>query len=171
MKRLTAFGIIAIMALSACSGSTSRMRDLYDPEAGPEEFAVAPSKPLEIPQDLASLPSPTPGGKNRVDPTPQADAIALLGGKAQPDTDSSTIGAGDQALFEYASRFGFDPNIRVDLAERDEKFRKNNARWSSFKLFRVDRYNQAYRFETLDAFKEVQRWRLMGVGTPSMPSR
>ena len=63
MKRLTAFGIIAIMALSACSGSTPRMRDLYDPEAGPEEFAVAPSKPLEIPQDLASLPSPTPGGK------------------------------------------------------------------------------------------------------------
>jgi len=55
------------------------------------------------------------------------------------------------------------------LAAADEKFRKNNARWTRLKLFRVDRYNQAYRFQTLDAAKEVQRWRRAGVQTPTMP--
>ena len=79
------------------------------------------------------------------------------------------IGAGDEALFGYATRFGMDPNIRGDLAAADEKFRKNNARWTRLKLFRVDRYNQAYRFQTLDAAKEVQRWRRAGVQTPTMP--
>jgi hypothetical protein len=170
MKRLTVLGIALIMVLSACSGGKPRMRDLYDPAAGPEEFAVSPNKPLEIPQDLASLPTPTLGGANRVDPTPQADAIAALGGTAKPAATAPGVGAGDQALFDYATRFGFDPNIRTDLATADEKFRTNNARWSRFKLFRVDRYNQAYRYQILDAYKEVQRWRLKGVQTPSMPS-
>jgi hypothetical protein len=44
------------------------------------------------------------------------------------------------------------------------------GRFSQIKLFRVDRYNQIYRRQTLDAKKEVQRWRELGVGTPSMPT-
>lgn len=172
MKHLTVFGIVAVMALSACSGREPRLRDLYDPNAGPEEFAVAPNKALQIPENLAALPTPTVGGTNRADPTPKADAVAILGGNPNATVAQSTgIGAGDAALFSYATRFGFDPNIRAELAARDERFRKGNARWSQLKLFRVDRYNQAYRFETLDAYKEVQRWRLAGAKTPSMPAR
>jgi hypothetical protein len=170
MLRQTVLGLAMIVMLSACSGSEPRMRDLYDPNAGPEEFAVAPNKPLQMPTDLAALPAPTKGGSNLADPTPKADAVALLGGDpARVTARGAGIGAGDEALFGYATRFGMDPNIRGDLAAADEKFRKNNARWTRLKLFRVDRYNQAYRFQTLDAAKEVQRWRRAGVQTPTIP--
>ena len=78
MRYAVVFGIIGSMMLSACSDTPPKLRDLYDPYAGPEEFAISPNLELEMPQDLASLPTPTPGGKNLTDPNPKGDAIALL---------------------------------------------------------------------------------------------
>ena len=80
MRYAVVFGVIGSMMLSACSDTPPKLRDLYDPYAGPEEFAISPNLELEMPQDLASLPTPTPGGKNLTDPNPKGDAIALLGG-------------------------------------------------------------------------------------------
>ncbi len=36
---------------------------------GPDEFAILPTKPLEMPADVAALPPPTPGAANRADPS------------------------------------------------------------------------------------------------------
>ena len=162
-------GIIGSMMLSACSDTPPKLRDLYDPYAGPEEFAISPNLELEMPEDLASLPTPTPGGKNLTDPNPKGDAIALLGGDPNRVTASQS-GANDGALWTYATRFGFDPNIRETISEEDRRFRLIQGRFSQIKLFRVDRYNQIYRRQTLDAKKEVQHWRERGVSTPSMPA-
>jgi hypothetical protein len=165
MKRFIAILLGTAFLLSACSGKPGRLRDLYDPKAGPEEFAVLPNESLEMPQNLTALPKPTPGGRNLVDPTPKADALAALGGRA----GSAKTVTGDAAFVAHVGRYGSDPEIRQTLADEDEKFRKTQARFSRLKLFRVDRYNQAYRFQTLDAYREVQRWRLLGVKTPTMP--
>ena len=110
MRYAVVFGVIGSMMLSACSDTPPKLRDLYDPYAGPEEFAVSPNLELEMPQDLASLPTPTPGGKNLTDPNPKGDAIALLGGDPNRVTASQS-GTNDGALWTYATRFGFDPNI------------------------------------------------------------
>ena len=51
-----------VLALGACESSGKLMTLASDD--GPEEFAIVPSKPLELPPDLAQLPAPTPGGAN-----------------------------------------------------------------------------------------------------------
>ena len=68
----------SVLALSACAGD-GRLMNLVSDD-GPEEFAILPTKPLELPPDLAALPDPTPGGSNITDQTPDADAVAALGG-------------------------------------------------------------------------------------------
>ncbi len=98
MRYAVVFGIIGSMMLSACSDTPPKLRDLYDPYAGPEEFAISPNLELEMPQDLASLPTPTPGGKNLTDPNPKGDAIALLGGDPNRVTASQS-GTNDGALW------------------------------------------------------------------------
>lgn len=168
MRYAVVFGIIGSMMLTACSDTPPKLRDLYDPYAGPEEFAISPNLKLEMPQDLASLPTPTPSGKNLTDANPKRDAIALLGGDPNRIVASQS-GTKDGAFWSYATRFGSDPNIRATVSEEDRRFRLIQGRFSQIKLFRVDRYNQIYRRQTLDAKKEVQRWRELGVSTPSMP--
>ena len=96
-----------------------------------------------------------------------SDLIEKLGGSID-DTDS--ISKRDKNLLEYVSRAGVDTNIREELAEEDRKFLRRMGVLTSVKLFRVDRYNQIYRKMTLSAPKELERWRSLGVRTPSMSS-
>ena len=74
---------VAILTLSACSNSEGvpELMNVGQPGAGPDEFAILPTKPIVIPENLAELPAPTPGGANLTDPTPNADAIVALGGR------------------------------------------------------------------------------------------
>ena len=50
----------------------------------PDEFMVLPTRPLEMPQNLAALPPPTPGAVNRVDYRPHTEAVAGLTGRPGP---------------------------------------------------------------------------------------
>ena len=159
--------LVSLFLLSACSSDDARLRDLYDVGTGPEEFAVLPSKPLIIPNNLTKLPIPDASAGNLADPTPKRDLIEKLGGSID-DTDS--ISKRDKNLLEYVSRAGVDTNIREELAEEDRKFLRRMGVLTSVKLFRVDRYNQIYRKMTLSAPKELERWRSLGVRTPSMSS-
>ena len=89
--RLIALGLSLAM-LAACSGGTA----LRNPQAGgdgPDEFAIVPTRSLQMPPDLAQLPAPTPGGGNITDPTPVADAVAVLGGVISP---GAACGAGSR---------------------------------------------------------------------------
>ena len=162
-RRLIALALL--MALPACAGDP-RMMNISQPRRdGPDEFAVAPSKPLEMPQTYAALPPPTPGGSNRVDQTPIADATIALGGRPEVLTRAS----GDGALVSYAGRYGVDPSIRPQLATADAAFRADNQGRLLERVFNVNVYYRAYEEMSLDQHRELERLRRAGIRTPSAP--
>jgi hypothetical protein len=50
MRYAVVFGIIGSMILSSCSDTPPKLRDLYDPYAGPEEFAISPTLNWKCPK-------------------------------------------------------------------------------------------------------------------------
>lgn len=164
MKLIFCFGMI--VTLAACAGGDRGLRDLRSNGGGPDEFRVMPMQPLTLPTDVTNLPVPTPGGTNLSDPTPNADAVAALGGNPNRLIPNGSP-ASDGALITAASRNGVDPAIRQTLAAEDAAFRNRQSR---FGLFRGrDRYFSAYARQALDAYGELQRFRNAGVATPSAP--
>ncbi len=158
--------VMITLAVSACS--QTGLRDLRPAGTGPDEFLILPNKPLEQPSDFSALPAPTPGGVNRTDTNPKAEAVAALGGAATA-LDTSNVPSGDGALLTAASRHGVEANVRADLAAEDAKFRRRENRTARFKLFPVDRYKEAYRRQTLDARRTNRIFRNAGAVTPSAP--
>ena len=165
---LGAIILAGAVALSGCADKG--LRQVNSVGQGPDEFLIMPNKPLTAPKDYAVLPAPTPGGSNLVDQNPNADAMIALGGNAAA-IESTGVPASDGTLVAQASRFGVPQNTRIALAGEDAKFRKRQGRLSSFKLFKVDRYEQAYRRQSLDPFGEAGRFRRAGLNTPSAPPR
>jgi hypothetical protein len=129
---------------------------------GPDEFAILPNKPLEQPQSYTQLPEPDQTTTNRTAPSPQADAIAALGG-------NPNAGINDGNLVSYAGRYGVAPSIRQTLAEEDLEFRRKNNGRVLERLFNVNVYFKAYRAQQLDQYAELERMRRAGVRTPSVP--
>jgi hypothetical protein len=151
-----------MLALAACSQGTPELMNLRNTEEGPDEFAVLPTAPLEMPE-TNELPQPTPGARNRVDPDPEADAIAALGGNP-----GRAAGAGS-GLISYATRFGVSGDIRPVLAAEDEEFRRRNNGRILERMFGTTVYFRAYREQALDRYAELERLRRMGVRTPAAP--
>ncbi|KPP89014.1 MAG: Beta-barrel assembly machine subunit BamF [Rhodobacteraceae bacterium HLUCCA08] len=162
----TAVMIVLGLSLSACAGGDRGLRDLRSPSGGPDEFSVLPLAPLSLPDDLSDLPRPTPGGANRTDPAPQAEAVAALGGSLSA-VDTAGIPASDAALVNAAGRAGTDPGIRATLATEDDAFRNRRARLGLFAG--PERYFRAYAGQALDAYAELARFRNLGVAVPSAP--
>lgn len=162
----------SLLTVAGCSGwrdKPPQLMNLRSSTNGPDEFSIVPPKPLELPEDLAALPDPTPGGENRTDQRPKDDAVLALGGT--PRTASDGVPASDGALLAYAARGGVTSDIRPTLAAEDlEHRRKNNGRILE-RLFGTNVYFRAYRKLSLDQQKELQRWRAAGAGTPSAPPR
>ena len=157
-----ALAIAALVILGACASGEPRLMNLRNPDPGPDEFGILPPKALTLPEDVKTLPQPTPGGENLTDPTPEADAIIALGGR--PDA-----GAGGAGLVGYAGRFGTSPTIRGELAASDLEFRKANRGRILERVFNVNSYFRAYSAESIDKDAELNRWRARGVRTPSAP--
>jgi hypothetical protein len=170
-RGVLAVALGAVLALPACSSGddTPNLMNIQQQGAGPDEFAILPSKPLTIPENLAELPPPTPGGTNRTDPTPDADAIVALGGR--PGAPTGGIPASDAGLANYASRYGVTPGIRQTLATEDLELRQDNEGRVLERLFNVNVYYRAYANQTLDQHDELERWRARGVRTESAPPR
>lgn len=160
--------ILALILITASVGACANtgLRDLRSNSRGPDEFIIEPRAPLQTPDNLSALPAPTPGQANLTDNNPQRDAIVALGGRP---SDATAVPATDGALVTAASRFGVTPDIRQDLAQADADFRRRQARFTQYRLFREDRYLQAYRREVLDAESVAERWRRAGARTPSYP--
>ena len=160
--------VAAMVTLAACGGDRAPQLMNLRSGQGPDEFAIVPPKALEMPQSLSDLPEPTPGGYNRTDQNPEADAAVALGGKP---TAAGGIPAGDSALYAHAARFGVDGGIRATLASEDLKWRRDNDGRPLERLFNVNVYYKAYRKQSLNQQAELQRWRKLGVKTPSAPPR
>ena len=158
---------MALAALSACSRSSEpKLLNITQPRVeGPDEFAILPSKPLEMPEDYAALPEPTPGGGNLTDPTPYANATVALGGNPEALTRRS----GDGALVSYAGRYGVDAEIRAQLAASDLEYRRQNDGRLLERLFNVNVYFRAYEPMSLDQYAELARLRRLGIRTSSAP--
>jgi Protein of unknown function (DUF3035) len=157
----------ALFALGAC-GSSSKVPNLMNVRSetnGPDEFSILPPKPLEMPESLAELPEPTPGGENLTDPRPFDDAILALGGN--PGAGSG----GDGALYSHATRGGITSGIRQTLAAEDLDFRRKHDGRLLERIFNVNVYFKAYTDYALDQYAELARWRKAGARTPSAPPR
>ncbi len=158
--------LTAAAMLAACGNDDNPILMNLRPQGnGPDEFAILPPQPLELPEDLAALPTPTPGGANRTDPRPLDDAIIALGGTPQ----AGGIPAGDAGLVSYASRAGVATDIRSTLAAEDLEFRRDNNGRILERLFDVNVYFKAYRDQALDQQAELAFWRSRGARTPSAP--
>ncbi|MDJ0858052.1 MAG: DUF3035 domain-containing protein [Dinoroseobacter sp.] len=167
-------GLISICALAACGGSNSQstttdLMNIRSSTDTPDEFGILPVRPMEMPGDFTQLPTPVPGGANRTDPTPRADAIAALGGRPERATPQGQIPGSDAGLVNYTSRFGRQGNVRAELAAEDLEFRRNNPgrpfeRWAN-----LNTYFDAYEDESLDRHRELQRVRSGGARNVSAP--
>ena len=170
LGRTIAIGTV-LVALAACGGPRDpKLLHFRSGGQGPDEFAILPTKPLEAPEDFAALPPPTPGGANITDPTPDADAVAALGGNPAA-LARNTIPAGDQAIVAHAARFGTSSNIREVLASADLEYRRRNSGRPLERLFNVNVYFDAYTPFELDQHAELLRWRRLGARTPSAPPK
>jgi hypothetical protein len=161
-------GMTALTALGACSGGQP-LNNLKAGQAGPDEFAIMPTRSLSMPPDLAVLPAPTPGGSNITDPAPQSDAVTALGGNPERLQDRG-IGAADQALVAQATRQGSDPQIRETLAAEDVQWRTRNGRRALESLFGSSVYQRAYSAMALDSRAEQLRWQKAGAVTSTAPA-
>ena len=159
--------ILTTLTLSGCANQG--LRDLRNNSGGPDEFLVEPKAPLQAPQNFTELPPPTPGQANLTDKYPLAEAVVAVGGR--PQASGGGVPASDGAIVTAASRFGVTQDIRGTLASSDEQFRKRKARFTQYRIVPVDRYNQAYRRQALDAHHVAGRWRNAGARTPSYPPR
>lgn len=166
MARIAFIALLPLM-LAACANNG--LRDIRPTGDGPDEFLVQPAKPLEAPTSYSELPAPTPGQANLTDRDALVDGVLAFGGR--PEAAGGGIPASDGALVQHASRLGVAANIRADLAETDAQFRKRKARFTQIRIVPVDRYNQAYRRQTLDADTEAAKWRRAGARTPSYAPR
>lgn len=164
MSRLTTSAVFgaALIGLVACGSGDPSLMNIRNDEAGPDEFAVLPTRPLQMPDNLRSLPTPTPGATSRADPNPEADAIAALGGNASRGSQ-----AGD--VISYAGRFGVSPDIRSTLASEDLAFRSRNDGRILERMFGTPVYFDAYSRQSLDQYAELERLRRSGIRTPAAP--
>lgn len=161
-----ALAILGFAVLSACSKSEPELMNIRTDT--PDEFAIRPTKPLEAPEDYTALPTPTPGGINRVDRNPQADAVAALGGNPAR-LERGQVFAGEQTLLSHAARYNTTANIREVLAEEDLEYRRKNNGKLLERLFNLTVYYSAYEKQSLDQHRELDRLRKAGVWTPSAP--
>ncbi|PWE31641.1 DUF3035 domain-containing protein [Pararhodobacter marinus] len=168
--RIASVAALALATLSACSndGEVPRLMNLQSHQDSPDEFSIVPTQPLQAPPDYQSLPTPTPGGGNLVDPDPRAAAVEALGGRISAERTSG-VPAADAGLVQYAGRNGLSPDIRATLAAEDEEVRRDGQGRILERMFNSNMYRAAYEDQILDPQAELLRWRAAGVRTPAAP--
>ena len=163
MTTAVKFGLVLALgiSLSACEGGSKK---------GPDEFSVLPTKPLEIPEDLATLPTPNATGINRADKRPIEDGVVALGGSAAR-LNANTVSSSEAALINAAGRHGVTADIRNIVAAEDAEFRKRNKGRVLERWVGTNVYNLRYKQQRLDEFAELARLRRLGVRTPTAPPK
>lgn len=155
--------MLALGLLAGCKGQTlSETLRSTGVVGTPDEFLVLPTKPLELPTNMAALPPPTPGRANRVDLQPQQEAVAALTGRAAP--------AGSASAGALIARAGpVDPQIRARLAVEDQVWRQENKGLLLERIAARDDDWTIYEDMRLDASAEFDRLRARGLRVPAAP--
>lgn len=110
--KLSVLLVSSVLALSACD----KTREQFDfSKKAPDEFAVTPRAPLEMPPDYHLRP-PRPGAPRPQEETPVAEAKQAIFGaeqdlKAQPEALSD----GEAILLQKSNAVAIDPNIRAKV--------------------------------------------------------
>lgn len=153
-----------LLALGACEGGLAGGLRSSGVVSAPDEFMVLPTKPLEMPANLAALPPPTPGAPNRVDLRPHAEAIAGLTGRpGVPGNADGTV---------LVARAGArEPGIRQTLAVEDAEWRATHRGLLLERWLSNDQDAVTYQPMVLDAPAEFRRLRAAGVGVPAAPPK
>ncbi len=162
---------VAASLLTGCGDTQSGVGKFFASRSngsGPDEFAILPTKPLQIPEDVTVLPEPDLGGPNLVDPQPFHDAVAAMGGQPKR-LDSTRINGGEGPLLTAATRFGTAQNIREVTAAEDQQFRDKNKPKLFERWFGTNTYFRRYEGQTLAARQELARMRRAGARTPTAP--
>lgn len=160
----------AALSLAACGGATDDDRSAVErlsaaSTIAPEEFDVLPQKAIVVPDNLNSLPPPIPGGRNRTDLTPNADAIVALSG--QPGRGTTV--ASDNALLAATNAGAVQPNIRQVLAVEDVEYQRRNQPRLLYRWLGNTGESRVYDGQRLDSEAELLRWRSQGYLVPQMP--
>jgi len=122
--------LTVVLGLTACGGNDSagdsegaglNIANLVGTQKNPpDEFAVNPTAPLELPKDFTTLPPPNPGQRSPLISDPVSEARATLLGGAEPKAASARVSASESALLS-ASGSAPPSNIREVLeAEQAE---------------------------------------------------
>lgn len=164
------FALVTASLVAGCDTSegVGQLFAQSSSNAGPDEFGILPTKPLDMPKDLTNLPEPDLGGPNLVDPKPFHDAVAAMGGRPE-QLDSTRSNGGEGPLLAAATRFGTAANIREVTAAEDEEFRANNQPRLLERWFGTNTYFRRYESQTLQARRELERFRRYGARTPTVP--
>lgn len=151
------------LALAGCGGDgLAGVLRASGAGASPDEFMVLPTRPLEMPANLSTLPPPTPGRANRVDYHPNAEAVAGLTGRQGP------AGRADGAALVARTGAG-SPQIRTVTAVEDAEYRARNRGRLLERWFSRDQEALVYRGQALDAPETFVTLRARGVGVPAPP--
>lgn len=161
---------VLILGLAACANRDEdfALTRIKHTGNGPDEFSILPGKPLQAPEDVDTLPPPTPGGTNLTDRNPRADGIAALGGNPGALV-ASGVSSADGALLSHARRYGVSPGIRQTLRVEDEALRRRHGRVNILRIAATSDYDNAYRREWLDSYGEYYRLRRAGITVPAAP--
>ena len=153
-KKLLVVCVAGAVAVAGCSGSGQKKRA--------DEFAVLPTIPLEIPDDVTTLPAPN-DGQNLVDKRPKASAIAALGGRAGAARRAS---GDDASLLGVAMRFGVEPDIAEVLYKEGAAARRSARGTGIERAFGYNAVKRAYKNQTLNEEEEAARLLALGVFVP-----
>ena len=154
-KKLLVVCVAGAVSVAGCSGSGQKKRA--------DEFAVLPTIPLEIPDDVTTLPVPN-DGQNLVDKRPKASAIAALGGRI--GTGRRTSGGDDASLLGVAMRFGVEPDIAEVLYKEGAAARRSARGTGIERAFGYNAVKRAYKNQTLNEEAEAARLLALGVFVP-----
>lgn len=157
--------LVSALALAGCEVGSNRRSLGIDPPP-PDEFLVIAGKPLEMPADFETLPTPRLGAADPNAPQPQRAAAAALYGDAAADA-ALAPSAGESALIAGAG--AAEPGIRETLAaEKPEPQRRYGL--SSILGTRIEQDPEAAG-QRITAEAEAERLRGQGVAVPNAPPK
>ena len=152
-----AVAMVALLGLAGCEDNSLRSQ-LGLLHQGPDQFAVLPNRPIEVP-DHDDLPPPEPGAASPIAPDPLGEVKLALGSvAAAPLSEPSD---GERTVMAMLGPLPVEDGIREMLAAEHEEMLDEDTPLVH-KIFGIEqrRYRRA---NALDASEELDRLRGAGV--------